>query len=59
MKILKHPSVESEADHYSFFPCPDPEGDFIEAIGRQHSAEKAARIIKEHMSDWKDGKKLS
>ncbi|MCJ1423364.1 Cu-binding protein [Sticta canariensis] len=43
----------------SFFRSADPEGDFIEAIGRQHSAEKAARIIREHMSDWKDGKKLS
>ena len=31
----------------------DPEGDFVEAIGRTHSAEKAARIISEHMSDWK------
>lgn len=45
--------------HYPFFSYADPEGDFIEAIGRQHSAEKAARIIKEHMSDWRDGKKLS
>lgn len=44
---------------HPFFPCADPDGDFIEAIGRQHSAEKASRIIKEHMSDWKDGKKLS
>lgn len=35
----------------------DPEGDFIEAIGRQHSAESAAQIIREHMSDWKNGKK--
>lgn len=43
----------------SSFRSVDPEGDFIEAIGRQHSAAKAARIIKEHMSDWKDGKKLS
>jgi len=35
----------------------DPEGDFVEAIGRQHSAEAAARIIKEHMRDWKGGAK--
>lgn len=34
----------------------DPEGDFVEAIGRQHSAERAAKIIVEHMSDWKDAK---
>ena len=37
----------------------DPEGDFVEAIGRQHTAEKAAKMIKEHMSDWKDGVKKS
>ncbi len=35
----------------------DPEGDFVEAIGRQHSAEKAAKIILEHMSDWKGERK--
>ena len=35
---------------------PDPDGDFVEAIGRQHSAEKAAKIIVDHMSDWKGGK---
>jgi len=36
----------------------DPEGDFVEAIGRQHSAEQAAKIIGEHMSDWKAGVKV-
>lgn len=35
----------------------DPEGDFVEAIGRQHSAERAAKIIIEHMQDWKAGAK--
>ena len=30
----------------------DPEGDFVEAIGRQHTAEEAARIISGHMKDW-------
>ncbi|MCJ1452731.1 Cu-binding protein [Mycoblastus sanguinarius] len=34
-----------------------PEGDFVEAIGRQHSAERAAKIIVEHMFDWKGGVK--
>ena len=37
----------------------DPEGDFIEAVGRQHSPESAAKIILDHMSDWKDGKRLT
>ena len=35
----------------------DPEGDFVEAIGRQHSAERAAKIIVEHMTDWEGGVK--
>ena len=34
-------------------PILDPDGDFVEAIGRQHSAENAAKIIVDHMSDWK------
>lgn len=53
------PGMDYLVDHSIYFYLMDPEGDFIEAIGRQHSAEKASRIIKEHMSDWKDGKKLS
>ena len=35
----------------------DPDGDFVEAIGRQHSPEAAARIIREHMGDWTGGVK--
>ena len=35
----------------------DPDGDFVEAIGREHSAERAAKIIVEHMNDWKGGMK--
>jgi protein SCO1/2 len=30
----------------------DPEGDFVEAIGRQQTAEQAAKMIADHMSDW-------
>ncbi|KAL8694246.1 MAG: hypothetical protein Q9218_001072 [Villophora microphyllina] len=36
----------------------DPDGDFVECIGRQNTAESAASIIKEHMSDWKNGVKV-
>ena len=25
----------------------------MEAIGRQHTAEQAAKVIMDHMSDWK------
>ncbi|MCJ1228571.1 Cu-binding protein [Toensbergia leucococca] len=39
------PGMDYLVDH-------NPEGDFVEAIGRQHSAENAARIILDHMSDW-------
>ena len=31
----------------------DPEGDFVEAIGRQFSADEAARVIVDHIGDWK------
>ncbi|MCJ1245603.1 Cu-binding protein [Trapelia coarctata] len=47
------PGMDYLVDHSIYFYLMDPEGDFIEAIGRTHSAEKAARIISEHMSDWK------
>ncbi|QSZ32425.1 hypothetical protein DSL72_001999 [Monilinia vaccinii-corymbosi] len=40
-------------DHSIYFYLMDPEGDFVEAIGRQHSPEQAARIIGEHIGDWK------
>ena len=37
----------------------DPEGDFVECIGRQDTPESAAGIILEHIKDWrKDGKKV-
>jgi len=31
----------------------DPEGDFVEALGRQHTAEQGAKLIVGHMADWK------
>ncbi|CAG8955302.1 hypothetical protein HYFRA_00011284 [Hymenoscyphus fraxineus] len=40
-------------DHSIYFYLMDPEGDFVEAIGRQHSPEQAARIILDHVGDWK------
>jgi len=30
----------------------DPDGNFVEALGRQHTAEQAAKIINAHMGDW-------
>jgi protein SCO1 len=40
-------------DHSIYFYLMDPEGDFVEALGRQHSPEEAAAIITAHMRDWK------
>ncbi|KAL8854797.1 MAG: hypothetical protein Q9221_000303 [Calogaya cf. arnoldii] len=40
-------------------PRTDPDGDFVECIGRQHTAESGAKIIKDHMSDWKNGVKIT
>lgn len=31
----------------------DPEGDFVEALGKQHTSEQAAKIIGDHVGDWK------
>jgi protein SCO1/2 len=31
----------------------DPEGDFVEAIGRNFSVDQASRVINDHVSDWK------
>lgn len=37
----------------------DPEGDFVECIGRQDTPESAAGIILEHIKDWrKEGKPI-
>ena len=40
-------------DHSIYFYLMDPEGDFVEAVGRQHSAEEGARLIEGHMRDWR------
>ncbi|KAI9819268.1 MAG: Cu-binding protein [Pycnora praestabilis] len=47
------PGQDYLVDHSIYFYLMDPEGDFVEAIGRQHSAERAATIIREHIGDWK------
>lgn len=47
------PGQDYLVDHSIYFYLMDPEGDFVEAIGRQHSPQRAAGIILEHMGDWK------
>lgn len=40
-------------DHSIYFYLMDPDGDFVEALGRQHSPQEAARVILSHMREWK------
>ncbi|EED13723.1 mitochondrial metallochaperone Sco1, putative [Talaromyces stipitatus ATCC 10500] len=46
-------------DHSIYFYLMDPEGDFVECVGRQDTPESATRLIMDHVQDWKrEGKKL-
>lgn len=47
------PGQDYLVDHSIYFYLMDPEGDFVEALGRQHSPDEAAKVILEHMKDWK------
>ncbi|KAF8469082.1 SCO1/SenC-domain-containing protein, partial [Kalaharituber pfeilii] len=47
------PGQDYLVDHSIYFYLMDPEGDFVEALGRQHSPQEAARIINAHIADWK------
>lgn len=43
-----------------FLICLDPEGDFVECIGRQDTPESATKVIMDHIRDWKrEGKPLN
>lgn len=39
-------------DHSIYFYLMDPEGDFVEAIGRNFTADQAAKVITDHIKDW-------
>ncbi|GAW22473.1 hypothetical protein ANO14919_120100 [Xylariales sp. No.14919] len=47
------PGQDYLVDHSIYFYLMDPEGDFVEALGRQHSPQEAATLILEHVKDWK------
>ncbi|KAI1349965.1 SCO1/SenC-domain-containing protein [Xylaria sp. FL0043] len=47
------PGQDYLVDHSIYFYLMDPEGDFVEALGRQHSPQQAANAILEHVKDWK------
>ncbi|KAJ4857021.1 SCO1/SenC domain-containing protein [Trichoderma breve] len=48
------PGQDYLVDHSIYFYLMDPEGDFVEALGRQHSPEQAAQVIVDHLKDWKN-----
>jgi len=47
------PGQDYLVDHSIYFYLMDPEGDFVEAIGRNFSVEAAAKVINDHIADWK------
>ncbi|EGS22942.1 cytochrome c oxidase-like protein [Thermochaetoides thermophila DSM 1495] len=47
------PGQDYLVDHSIYFYLMDPDGDFVEALGRQHSPEQGAKIILDHMKDWR------
>ncbi|EFY87316.1 protein sco1 [Metarhizium acridum CQMa 102] len=47
------PGQDYLVDHSIYFYLMDPEGDFVEALGRQHSPDQGAQLILDHMKDWR------
>ncbi len=50
---LKPGEEDYLVDHSIYFYVMDPEGDFVECIGRQDTPESAAAIVLDHIKDWK------
>lgn len=46
------PGQDYLVDHSIYFYVMDPEGNFVEALGRQHSPKQAADIITGHIKTW-------
>lgn len=47
------PGQDYLVDHSIYFYLMDPEGDFVEAIGRNFTVDAAAKVINDHISDWR------
>ncbi|KAK5163392.1 Cu-binding protein [Saxophila tyrrhenica] len=47
------PGQDYLVDHSIYFYLMDPEGDFVEAIGRNFTVDAASRVIGDHVADWK------
>ncbi|KAI5299822.1 Cu-binding protein [Ascosphaera atra] len=53
------PDEDYLVDHSIYFYLMDPEGDFVECVGRNDTSESAAQLIMAHIKDWKrSGKPL-
>lgn len=52
------PGQDYLVDHSVYFYLMDPDGDFVEALGRQHSPSAGAKVITDHMKEWKGQKKF-
>ncbi|KAL9086956.1 MAG: hypothetical protein Q9159_003918 [Coniocarpon cinnabarinum] len=46
------PGQDYLVDHSIYFYLMDPDGDFIEVIGREHPADKGAKVVTDHIGDW-------
>ncbi|KFA72178.1 hypothetical protein S40288_06035 [Stachybotrys chartarum IBT 40288] len=47
------PGQDYLVDHSIYFYLMDPDGDFVEVLGRQHSPQAGAKLVLDHMKDWK------
>jgi protein SCO1/2 len=47
------PGEDYLVDHSIFFYLMDPEGQFVDAFGRNYTAEQAAKRMKEYIGSWK------
>ncbi|KAL3470968.1 SCO1/SenC-domain-containing protein [Aspergillus californicus] len=47
------PGDDYLVDHSIYFYLMDPDGDFVECIGRQDTPDSAKNTIMEHINDWK------
>ena len=46
------PGQDYLVDHSIYFYLMNPDGEFVEALGRQHSPTAGAELILKHMNDW-------
>ena len=47
------PGQDYLVDHSIYFYLMDPDGDFVEAIGRNFTVDAASKIINDHIKDWR------